>query len=157
MPIYRGAGGSGDATADSTSEALLIRTLVDGADADAAAAAASATAAANSMITKVVSITSASTITPNTDTAEQYQVTALATNATIATPAGTPLNAKKLLLRIKDNGTARTLTWTTSAGGYRVIGTSLPSVTTPNKTLYVGCIYNLSDSFWDVVAVVNQV
>jgi hypothetical protein len=119
----------------------------------ASAAANSASAAANSMIVKVVSITSAATITPTIDTAEQYQVTALATNATIAIPTGTPSNAQRLLLRIKDNGVARSLIWTTSAGGYRAVGVSLPSSTNASKVLYVGCIYNSNDSFWDVIGV----
>jgi len=39
MSIYRGAGGAGDAVADSSSEALLIRELVVEAQADADAAA----------------------------------------------------------------------------------------------------------------------
>ncbi len=40
MAIYRGAGGAGDATADSASEALLIRELAAEVTADAAAAEA---------------------------------------------------------------------------------------------------------------------
>jgi hypothetical protein len=106
---------------------------------------------------RVESITSASTITPTSDLAEQYQVTALATNCTFAAPTGSPINAQKLIIRIKDNGTARTLTWTTSSGGYRVIGTFLPATTVPNKTIYVGCIYNGTDSLWDVVGVLAEV
>ena len=48
MSIYRGAGGAGDAVADSSSEALLIRDLVVDAQADADAAAASASSASSS-------------------------------------------------------------------------------------------------------------
>jgi hypothetical protein len=48
------------------------------------------------------------------------------------------------------------LTWTTTSGGYRVIGTSLPTATTAGKTIYVGCIYNSTDTYWDVVAVTTQ-
>jgi hypothetical protein len=48
MAIYRGAGGAGDATADSSSEALLVRTLAAQATIDAASAAASATSASAS-------------------------------------------------------------------------------------------------------------
>jgi hypothetical protein len=59
MPIYRGAGGSGDATADSSSEALLIRELVAEADADATAAAASASSAAGSASAASTSATNA--------------------------------------------------------------------------------------------------
>ena len=47
-------------------------------------------------------------ITP-TITTSQYNVTALAVNATILAPAA-GVDGQKLLIRIKDNGTSRTLT-----------------------------------------------
>jgi len=96
------------------------------------------------------------TITPTSDTTNQYTITALGAAATIAIPSGTPIDGQKLTIRIKDNGTARALTWTTSAGGYRIIGTTLPTTTVISKTVYVGCAYNSADSFWDVVAVAQQ-
>lgn len=105
---------------------------------------------------RVVSITSASTITPTGDTADQYNVTALAVPASVAAPSGTPTDGQKLILRLKDDGTARALTWTTTSGAYRVIGTTLPTTTVATKTTYVGCIYNATDVFWDVVAVTTQ-
>lgn len=105
---------------------------------------------------RVVSITSASTITPTGDTADQYNVTALAVPASIAAPSGTPTDGQKLILRLEDDGTARALTWTTTSGAYRVIGTTLPTTTVATKTTYVGCIYNATDVFWDVVAVTTQ-
>jgi hypothetical protein len=107
---------------------------------------------------RVTSITGAAggTITPTGDTADQYNITALGASATFAIPSGTPTDGQKLSIRIEDNGTGRALTWTTSAGGYRVIGTTLPTTTTASKTIYVGCIYNSADSFWDVVAVATQ-
>jgi hypothetical protein len=101
-------------------------------------------------------VASASTITPTTAFG-QYNVTALAVSALIATPTGTPADGQKLIIRIEDNGTARSLTWTTSSGGYRIVGTTLPSTTVAGKVLYVGCIYNAQDVFWDVVAISQQV
>jgi hypothetical protein len=101
------------------------------------------------------SIASASTITPTTGN-NQYNVTALAVPATIAIPSGTPVDGQKLIIRIEDDGTGRALTWITSAGGYRIVGTTLPTTTVAGKNLYVGCIYNSNDSFWDVVAVAQQ-
>ena len=98
-------------------------------------------------------ITSAATITPTSDTATQYEVSALAVTATIAAPSGTPQDGQKLILRIKDNGTSQTLTWTTTSGAYRAVGTTLPSATTAGKVGYYGCIYNSQDTFWDVVAI----
>jgi hypothetical protein len=108
---------------------------------------------------RIVSITGAAggTITPTGDTADQYEVTALGAAATFAIPSGTPTDGQKLILRVKDNGTPRALTWTTSSGGYRIVGTTLPTTTTTSKTIYVGLIYNSADVFWDVVALTQQV
>ncbi len=105
------------------------------------------------LITGIASISSAATITPTADSGNQYCINALATNATINAPSGTPGDGQKLLLRIKDNGVSRTLSWSAS---YRVIGTTLPSTTTASKITYVGCVYNAPDGVWDVVAVTTQ-
>lgn len=99
---------------------------------------------------------SVATITPTSDTVDQYSVTALAIASTIAAPTGTPIDGQRLTIRIKDNGTAQTLTWTTTSGGYRVIGTTLPVTTVAGKTVYIGCIYNSNAVFWDVVSVAQQ-
>lgn len=97
----------------------------------------------------VVSITTATTITP-TLTQSTYAVTALATAATIAVPSGTPVNGQPLILRIKDAGSAQTLTWNSI---YRGIGVTLPTATVASKTLYVGMKYNSADSKWDCIGV----
>lgn len=94
---------------------------------------------------------SGTTITPD-GTKKQYNVTALAADTLIDTPSGTPADGDKLLIRIKDNGTSRALTYTTSSGGYRAVGVTLPSATTVSTTLYLGCVYNSADSYWDVIA-----
>ena len=101
---------------------------------------------------RIQSTTSGATITPTGDTADQYEVTALAVTATIAAPSGTPTDGQRLILRIKDNGTRQTLSWTTTSGAYRAVGVTLPTTTTAAIT-YAGCIYNSADSFWDVVAI----
>jgi hypothetical protein len=102
---------------------------------------------------RIISISSASTITPTGDTADQYIVTAQAASATIAAPSGTPTDGQRLILRIEDNGTAQALTWTTGSGAYRAVGVTLPTTTVASKSLYVGAIYNSQDVFWDVLAV----
>jgi hypothetical protein len=96
------------------------------------------------------------TITPDGDTTDLYIAEGLTGGVTLAVPSGTPSNGQKLLIRLKDDGTARGITWTTSAGGYRAIGITLPTTTVINKTTYVGCVYNSADSFWDAVATVTQ-
>lgn len=101
----------------------------------------------------VNSITSSSTPAPVGSAAlNQYFITALAANATIPAPSGTPTNGNRLMIRIKDNGTSRTLTWNSI---YRGIGAILPTATTAGKTTYIGIVYNAADDKWDCV-VVNQ-
>lgn len=104
---------------------------------------------------RIGTTTSAATITPTSDLSDQYNVTALATTANFAIPSGTPTDGQKLSIRILAS-TTQTISWTTSAGGYRVIGTTLPLSAPAGKTIYVGCVYNAADAFWDVVAVATQ-
>tara|TARA_Y100000361_G_scaffold122493_1_gene114755 strand:+ start:1286 stop:2167 length:882 start_codon:yes stop_codon:yes gene_type:complete len=101
----------------------------------------------------VNSTTTTATLTPNIDEYEQEDVTDLDTAMTIAAPTGTPSTGMKLLFRITDDGTARALTWNVI---YRAIGVTIPSTTTANKILYVGCIYDEAGSKWDVVAVKEE-
>ena len=103
---------------------------------------------------RVVAITTAANITPTGNTADQYNVTALSSDAIVEAPTGTPVSGQKLIIRIKDDGTVRNLTWDAI---YRVIGATLPAVTISNKTVYVGCIYNTNDSVWDVVGVAQEI
>ena len=94
--------------------------------------------------------TSTATLTINSDLQDLGVITAQAPALTIAAPTGTPIQGQKLIFRIKDNGTARGITWNAI---FRIIGTTLPTTTVINKTTYVGCIYNSTDTKWDVVVV----
>lgn len=108
----------------------------------------------NKRITKrVTSVASSGTPTPSADTDDQYQLTALAAAAAFQVPAGTPTNGQPLVIRIKDNGTARALTYDAI---YRAIGVTLPATTVISKTLYLGMFYNSADTKWDVVAVAQE-
>ena len=102
---------------------------------------------------RVVSAASASSLTPSVATADIYAYTALAAGLTINAPTGTPVDGEKLVFRLLDNGTSRALTWNAT---YTVIGVTLPTATTINKTTYVGCIYNANNTRWDVIAVTTQ-
>lgn len=107
----------------------------------------------NKRITPRVS-TEASSATPtiNTDNVDMHTITALATNITSMTTnlSGTPTNGQKLLIRIKDDGSARTITWGAS---YNEVGVTLPTTTTASKTSYIEAIYNSASSKWDVLLV----
>jgi hypothetical protein len=94
------------------------------------------------------------TLTPDISTNDQFNITAQAQALSVAAPTGTPVDGNKLILRILDNGTTRAITWNAT---YTVIGTTLPTATVANKMTYVGCIYNSTNTRWDVVAVTTQV
>ena len=103
----------------------------------------------------VQSVASAATVTPTSDN-NIVIITAQAAALTIAIPTGTPAQGQTLMIRIKDNGTARAITWTTGAEGYRAIGVTLPTTTVINKTTYVGLIYNSTDNRWDAIGVATE-
>lgn len=100
------------------------------------------------------SITSSATPTPtgSYDTNELY-ITALAASAELQEPSGTPANGNKLIVRIKDNGTARALTYNAIYSG---IVDTLPSTTTISKVLYMGFIYNSTATKWEMVALAEE-
>ena len=105
----------------------------------------------NKRITPRVGTTpSSSTPTPDADANDFYTVTALAAGATFGAPTGTPTNGQTLIIRIKDNGTARTLAFNAI---YRAVGVTLPTTTVISKTLYLAMIYNSADTKWDVIGV----
>ena len=95
-------------------------------------------------------------LTPNGDTTDVYVAEGLTGGITLAQPSGTPVDGQKLLIRLEDDGTARAITWTTSAGAFREVGITLPTTTVATKITYVGCVYNNTDSFWDAIATVTQ-
>jgi len=101
---------------------------------------------------RVVTTTDDSTAEIDVDVTDQYQLTAMA-NATTISTTGTPTAGQRLIIRLKDNGTARALTWNAV---FRAVGITLPTTTTVNKTTYVGCIYNATDTKWDAVATVTE-
>lgn len=93
------------------------------------------------------------TLTPVSITNDIVIATALSQATTIAAPTGSPVQGEKLTIRLKDNGTARALTWNAI---YRAIGVTLPTTTVISKIVYVGCIYNSTDTKWDVVSVAQE-
>jgi len=103
---------------------------------------------------QVVSIASDTTPNPTGWAYEnEYYLTALAGAAEFAAPSGTPVNGNTLLIRIKDDGTARAITWNVI---YRGLFETIPTTTVLSKTAYWGFIYNSTDSKWDYVSKVNE-
>lgn len=98
--------------------------------------------------------TTSGNITPNASLVDQFNFIGLTGAVNIAVPSGTYIDGQKLVYRFKDDGNARSLNWTgIVANSYRAIGVNLPGSTVANKVLYVGCVYNSQDSFWDVISV----
>lgn len=100
----------------------------------------------------VVTVAATATLTP-TSAANQYNITAQNAGLTIAAPTGTFLDGQGLLIRIKDNGTARSINWN---GVFRAVGVTLPTTTVINKVLYIGAKWNAAESVFDVIAVGQQ-
>lgn len=101
-------------------------------------------------------ITSSATPSINTDTSNQFTITAQAVPITSMTSgiSGTPTDGQKLFLRIKDNGVPQSIVWGTA---WRGIGLTLPPITIPGGTLYIEALYNSADSVWDVIMARKQV
>lgn len=89
------------------------------------------------------------TLTVDVDTYKEYLLTAQANPFTVAAPTGTPVAGQKLILRFKDNGTARAITWNAA---FRAGDLALPTTTVISKTMYVGFEWNATDSKWDLLA-----
>jgi hypothetical protein len=97
--------------------------------------------------------TTATSITPNAATDKEIYINALASNLTINNHTGTPNDGQRLLFRIKDDGTARTLTWSSA---YVSGGPNLPTSTTAGKIMHLGFIYNSNTTKWMLVASVVE-
>jgi len=103
---------------------------------------------------RVNTIASSATPTPAWDTTDMFTVTALAVWATFAAPTWTPTDWQVLLIRIKDNWTARSLAWNAI---YRASSDlALPTTTVLSKTLYLQFVYNSADSKFDLLGLLNN-
>jgi hypothetical protein len=100
---------------------------------------------------RITTISSSATPTINTDNCDAVTITALAAAITSMTTnlSGTPNNFDRLLIRIKDDGTARAITWGAS---FEAKGVALPTTTVLSKVLTVGFLYDTVTSKWGCVA-----
>ena len=101
---------------------------------------------------RTVSVTTAgATLTPNITIGDVFTITAQDVALAVANPTGTPVNGQRMIIRIKDNGTLRSITW--SGSQYRASSDlSLPTTTIASRTQYLGFIWNSTDSRWDLLA-----
>jgi len=98
---------------------------------------------------------STATLTPDISLGDTFTITAQAAGLSVANPTGTPVNGQRMTIRIKDNGTARAITW--SGTQFRAsTDLTLPTSTTVNKTIYLGFLYNSTDTKWDLVSKIDN-
>lgn len=104
-------------------------------------------------LTRINSVASSATPAINTDTTDQFNITALAAAITSMTSGltGTARDGQHLMIRIKDNGTARAITWGASFISSGVA--TLLATTVINKTHLIGLIYDSAAAKWVCVAV----
>lgn len=104
---------------------------------------------------RVQAITSSATPTPACGITDLYDVTALAAAATFGAPTGTALNGQYLTIRIKDNATARALSWNAA---YVAGGTALPSTTVLSKITEILFQYDTANGLnkWRCIAVAQE-
>lgn len=102
---------------------------------------------------RVQANTSVATDTPDWDQYDIDTITAQAAAIAFAAPAGTCTQGQKYIIRIKDNGTARAITFNAI---YRAVGVTLPTTTVISKTLYMGGFCNTTDTKVDIVAVAQE-
>lgn len=90
----------------------------------------------------VQTVTSAGTVTP-TYANDIVEVTSQAAALTLANPTGTPANGHPILFRLKDNSTARAITF---GADYLGVGGALPTTTIAGKWMYFTGFYSSADS-----------
>jgi hypothetical protein len=103
-------------------------------------------------VPRLGTVVSSGVPTINSDSVDQFNITALATAITSMTTnlSGTPSSGQKLMIRIKDNGTTRAITWGASFQSSGVA--TLLTATSPSKTHHLGFIYDDVAAKWTLIA-----
>ncbi len=107
---------------------------------------------AQPLVPREQAVASSATVTP-TFLNDVVIITAQAAALNLANPTGTVVPNHGLVVRIKDNGTARAITYGTQ---YRGIVAALPSTTVLSKTMYMAFVYNVADTKWDLVGLAQE-
>ncbi len=121
-----------------------VQSDVTTAETNASSAVTTANAAADSALAVTATASIASPTPTRTKQRNLFELTAQAVTGTFQPPTGTAQDGDTLLIRIKDNGTARALVWNGTA--YAAGGVALPANTTTGKYLHLGFQYVTSNS-----------
>lgn len=103
---------------------------------------------------RVGSMVSTANLVYDTDSYDQFNLTGQEENLTISAPVGTPVDGQRFILRITSDPVIRNITWDPV---FVTFGDGRPSQTVPNKTTYLGFIYNEALDRYDVVASTEEV
>jgi hypothetical protein len=98
---------------------------------------------------RTLSVASSATPSIDLDLYDALSITALAAAMTSLSFTGTAANFRRLLVRIKDDGTSRAIAW---GSQFVAMGVPLPTATVPNKVLTVGFFYDSVISKFGCVA-----
>lgn len=103
----------------------------------------------------ILTMTSSPTPAVNVNACTFVYITALAENITSMTAnlTGTPLGGQRLTVRIKDNGTPRTIAWGAS---FEPCGAALPTSTVASKRLTVELVYDHTTSKWGCTSSIQE-
>lgn len=101
---------------------------------------------------KVITLSDGATPALDASLGNEFSLTA-AGNRTIGIPTNPTAGQKIIIIHLASGG-ARTLALNSGAGGFR-FGSDITSLsaTASGKKDYIGCVYNLADTFWDVLSV----
>lgn len=101
--------------------------------------------------------TGASPNPPGAANRNMHTITALGVAVTYGIPAGgTIVDGNALIIRLKDNGNAKGITWHAIYRSLDTVAVPLPTTTVAGKWLHLGFIYNGADAKWDLISVRNQ-
>lgn len=98
---------------------------------------------------RVITTTDDATAVIDVTLTDVYQLSAVA-NATTFSTTGTPIDGQKIMIRFKDAGVAKGLTWDAI---FVAVGVTLPTTTVAGKWHYVGSVYNSAATKFHVIAV----
>jgi hypothetical protein len=102
----------------------------------------------NPSIARVYQTTTTATLTLNVDTYDAADITAQAQAITIANPTGTPTNVREINYRVRDNGTARAISF---GNQFEALANSdLPTTTVVGEGLLFTAVWNATTSKWQV-------
>lgn len=125
-------------------------TSAQGGLADSAVQPAAVQTLTNKRITpRIATIASTATLTPNADTLDATAITAQAVALSIAAPTGTPTNGQMMLIRVRDNGTIRAITWDAIYTAFTP--TDLRVATIVGKVLLFQFVYNSTEMQWQLL------